>query len=122
MFLVNSELRAVLLKFMNACLLQGRVPELWEAGEIIALYKKHNPSKPENYRPIMLLDTMYKIYTRLIANRLSDAVGPYLRNTQFGYRSTTHAIHVVRRTIEVFFHKSESAYDLNLLLLDIRLE
>ena len=64
---------------------------------------------------------MYKIYTRLIANRLSDAVGPYLRRTQYGfrkYRSTTHAIHVVRRTIEAFFHKSEPEYDLNLLLLD----
>ena len=64
---------------------------------------------------------MYKLYTRLLANRLSDAVEPHLRNTQFGfrkYRSTTHAIHVVRRTIEGFFHKSESAYDLNLLLLD----
>ena len=106
---------------MNACLSQGRIPEIWEAGEIIALYKKHNPSKPENYRPIMLLDTMYKIYTRLIANRLYNAVEPYLRSTQFGFRkrrSTTHAIHVVRRTIEAFFHKSEPGYDLNLLLLD----
>ena len=42
-----------LTEVMNACLAQGRVPELWEAGEIIALYKKSNPSKPENYRPIM---------------------------------------------------------------------
>ena len=61
------------------------MPELWEAGEIVALYKKNNPRKPENYRPITLLDTMYKIYTRLIANRLSKAVEPYLRNTQFGF-------------------------------------
>ena len=69
----------------------------------------------------MLLDTLYKIYTRLIANRLSIAVEPYLRSTQFGFRkrlSTTHAIHVVRRTIEAFFHKSEPGNDLNLLLLD----
>ena len=63
---------------------------------------------------------MYKIYTRLIANRLS-MVEPYLRSTQYGFRkrrSTTHAIHVVRRTIEAFFHKSAPEHDLNLLLLD----
>ena len=64
---------------------------------------------------------MYKIFTRLIADRLGNVVDPYLRNTQFGFRkkkSTIHAIHILRRTIEGFFHKSEPAYDLNLLLLD----
>ena len=35
--LVNSELRSVMRRFMNACLAQGRVPELWEAGEIVAI-------------------------------------------------------------------------------------
>ena len=67
----------------------------------------------------MLLDTMYKIYTRLLANRLSDAVDKHLRPTQYGFRkgrSTSHAIHVVRRTMEALFHKTHK--DLNLLLLD----
>ena len=106
---------------MNACLSQGRMPELWKAGEIVALYKKNNPRKLENYRPITLWDTIYKIFTRLIANRLSTYVEPYLRSTQYGFRkrrSTTHAIHVVRRTIEAFFHKSAPEHDLNVLMLD----
>ena len=62
---------------------------------------------------------MYKIYTRLIANRLNNAVGPYLRKSQYGFRnrrSTPHPMHVVRRTIQAFFHKTDT--DLNLSLMD----
>ena len=46
--LVDSVLRSVLRRLFNACLAQGRVPELWEAGEIVALYKKENHRKPEH--------------------------------------------------------------------------
>ena len=47
--LVNSELREVMRQFLNACFRQGRVPELWEIGEIIAIYMKRDPRNPENY-------------------------------------------------------------------------
>ena len=71
------------MQFLNACLRQGRVPGLWEIGEVVAIYKKIDPRDPDNYRPITLLDTMYMIYTWLIANRFSNAVGHYLHRTQF---------------------------------------
>ena len=90
-------------------------PLVWS----LKYFKKQNPRLHENYRPIMLLDTMYKIYTRLLADRLSKHVEPLLRKTQYGFRkhrSTAHAIHVVRRTMDALFHKAH--IDLNLLLLD----
>ena len=62
---------------------------------------------------------MYKIYTRLLAARLTDAIEPLLRKSQYGFRrhrSTAYAIHIVRRTIDALFHKTH--IDLNLLLCD----
>ena len=41
--LVDSELRSVLRKLFNACLEQGRVPELWEAGELLHYIRKITP-------------------------------------------------------------------------------
>jgi len=119
LLLKDKELREELLIFFNKCLETGQVPESWELGEIVTIFKKKDPRKPENYRPITLLDTMYKIYTRLIANRLSKAVEPYLRRSQYGFRkhrSTAHAIHVLRRIVEGLFYKTD--YDLNLVFLD----
>ena len=75
---------------------------------LISIFKKKDPKLPENYRPIALLDTVYKIYTRLIAARLAEAIGEHLRITQFGFRkdkSTVQAIHIIRRTIEGLFYK-----------------
>ena len=108
-----------MLDFLNRCLESAQIPERWEIGEIISIFKKKDPRLPENYRPISLLDTMYKIYTRLLANRLSRALDPLLRKSQFGFRkhrSTAHAIHVLRRTMEGLLHKTDR--DLNLLFLD----
>jgi len=115
----NKELRTELLVFLNRCLESAQVPERWEIGEVVSIFKKKDPKLHENYRPITLLDTIYKIYTRLLANRLSRAVDPLLRKSQFGFRkrrSTSHATHVLRRTIEGLFHKTDK--DLNLLFLD----
>ena len=112
-------LRDDLLAFFNRCLAAGRVPGKWAEREVVAIYKKSDPTLPKNYRPITLLDTLYKIYTRMLALRLSDAVEPYLKKSQYGFRrhrSTVHAIHVVRRTFDALCHKSHT--DLNLLLCD----
>ena len=76
LLLKDKELRQELLIFFNRCLGLAQVPERWEIGDIVTIFKKKDPKRPENYRPITLLDTMYKIHTRLIANRLSSAVEP----------------------------------------------
>ena len=99
---------------MNACLSQGRVPELWEAGEIIALYKKHNPSKPENYRPISLLNTAYKLYAALLCTRLQIGLRDRTRPNQYGFqadKSTADAIHIIRRIQDLFkYHHDDPLY------------
>ena len=43
----------------------------------------------------------------MLAERLSNHVEPLLRESQYGFRknrSTAHAIHVVRRTVDALFH------------------
>ena len=117
--LCANEVANIYTILFQASLDQGIVPPDWKKGNIVPLYKKGDKSLPENYRPITLLDTLYKVYTRLLANRLSDTVEPFLRKSQYGlrrHRSTVHAIHVVRRTFDALCHKTDT--DLNLLLCD----
>jgi len=119
LLLTSTELRLELLDFLNKCLESAQVPERWELGEVVSIFKKGDPRLVSNYRPITLLDTIYKIYTRMVANKLSRAVDHLLRRSQYGFRrnrSTTHAVHVLRRTVEGLFHKTD--IDLNLLFLD----
>ena len=92
------------------------MPAQWAYGDIIGIYKKHDPTYPKNYRPIALLDTIYKIDTRMLATRLSDAIDPYLRSSQYGFRrkrATTHAVHVARRAMDSLFYRTN--IDLNMI-------
>ena len=58
----SPELRWDLLNFLNKCLQEGRLPSSWSKGEVVGLYKKSDPTLPINYRPITLLDTLYKVF------------------------------------------------------------
>ena len=69
-------------------------------ARVVSLYKKGDSSKLENYRPISLLQTFYKIIAALIKNRLAQGLEQWIMNTQYGFRagkSTSHAIFLARR-------------------------
>ena len=56
--------------FYNACLFEGNTPEQWENAVMIILHKKDNITEIVNYRPISLLSHIYKLFMRIITNRL----------------------------------------------------
>jgi len=45
------------------------------AARVASIYKKGDPKNQENYRPISLLNTIYKLYTYLIKQRLEEGTG-----------------------------------------------
>ena len=55
-------------------------------ARVVSIYKKGDTSKMENYRPISLLNSIYKIYAAIIQRRLADAIDDRLQKTQFGFR------------------------------------
>ena len=72
---------------LNVCFTGNRIPKLWRKSKIIAKLKpgKHSP-KPKSYRPISLLCHMYKLYERLILNRMAPSVDRHLIKEQAGFR------------------------------------
>ena len=73
-------------------------------ARIVAIYKnKGATTLPQNYRPIALLQAMYKVFTSLIERRLRE-LEPRLWKMQMGYRtgrSTDDANHLLLRAIEL---------------------
>ena len=54
-------------------------------GCISPIYKKKDPDNIANYRPITLLNTDYKIYTKAISLRLADAAPDIIHPDQAGF-------------------------------------
>jgi hypothetical protein len=63
------EFKTCLLAFFNKILNGERPPERWNKAVVIPIYKKHDKKNPENYRGIGLLDSGYKIYTKLLHHK-----------------------------------------------------
>ena len=71
------------------------VPEESLRARVVLIYKKGNTSKYENYRPISLLGSLYKIFASIVQRRLADGLDEYVQKTQFGFRrdrSTADAV------------------------------
>ena len=78
-------------------------PEDKLKANIALIFKKGNPLKRENNRPISLLNAIYKIYASIIHSRLVEALDHEIQDTQFGFRknrSTSDALFVAKRMQE----------------------
>ncbi len=51
-------------------------------GVITLVFKKGNKLDLENYRPISLFNTDYKILTKVLANRMKRVIGDIIQTTQ----------------------------------------
>ena len=75
------------------------------------MYKKGNVEDPSNYRPISLLQSIYKIYAGMIKNRLADAIDDRIWKLQFGFRrkkSTAQAMFICRRLQDIIEKSDDS--------------
>ena len=77
-------------------------PEITDAT-VVEIFKKGDPTLPENYRPISLLNTVIKIYATIIKRKIEAGIDAELQPTQFGFRkgkSTIDAIQCIRRLMD----------------------
>ena len=63
------------------------LPRLWRQARVVALLKPgKDPSRQTSFRPISILCHLYKLYERLLLNRLSPIVEHVLIPDQAGFR------------------------------------
>ncbi len=76
-------LAPILWKLYKSMEERGEVPESMRLGVITILYKnKGSQLKLENNRPLGLLNTDYKILTKVFANRIKEIVGSIISPSQ----------------------------------------
>ena len=65
--IIKHDLRRVL----NTLLMRGRIPAKFKAGLITLVPKIEPANEIGNFRPITLLNTDYKIFTKILTARLN---------------------------------------------------
>lgn len=101
--------------------LSGTVPANWKDGKIVMLLKRTPATLMANYRPITLISVISKLFTKIIARRLSDAIvkedvlGPEQNGFRPG-RGCGDNLFVLNTLVEKF----EDTRTLNLCFIDIK--
>ena len=89
--------RQILIRHMNTI-----HPENWKTrweASVVSIPKNGASSKLENYRPISLLQTFYKLLVAMVKNWLAEGLETFSLKTQYGWRkgrSTSHAFSLAR--------------------------
>ena len=86
---MSSTFAPKLTKVLNDTIRKGKLPNHFLEGDIAMLYKKGDREDPRNYRPITLLNTDYKIFTRTLAKRMRDVVHQFVSESQKGFMPNT---------------------------------
>ena len=97
------------LQMMNSILKFHKFPKLWRKSKVIAILKSGKDSAlPKSYRPVSLLCHTYKLFERMILNRLIPLTEEMINDQQAGFRpgqSTTGQLLKLTQHIEYGFER-----------------
>src|SRR6267154_5374036 len=65
-------LRTILHNIISNCWQSQYTSKAWRVGVTVLIYKKGDPSKVDNFRPITLQSVPYKIFSSFVRNRLQS--------------------------------------------------
>uniref|UniRef100_A0A0N5C0B1 Reverse transcriptase domain-containing protein n=1 Tax=Strongyloides papillosus TaxID=174720 RepID=A0A0N5C0B1_STREA len=93
----------ILAELFTECLRTRKIPTLWKTSKTVLLFKKGDHEDIKNYRPICLLSSIYKLFTKIILNRIARTLDEAQPREQAGFRSgysTIDHIHTLNQILE----------------------
>ena len=78
-----EEFKLRLLQFLNNIYRENRTPNEWRNTVITPVFKKGDRREPINYGGISILNTCYKIYSKILNMKLQNYSEVFDRNTKW---------------------------------------
>ena len=94
----------LLAQIFEICQRNRKIPTSWKTCSTILIHKKGEENFITNWRPISLQNTMYKVYTALIAHRLAswalnaEAISTTIKRRKRNARIQTHRVRDLMNT------------------------
>ena len=75
-----------------------QLPKAWKNGAVVHIYKNKGDEKEcDNYRPISLLEIVYKIWSNLVTKRLAHILHIITSNNQYGYKEKNSTLDAIMK-------------------------
>ncbi|GBG77561.1 hypothetical protein CBR_g24007 [Chara braunii] len=116
---VGETIMPLLCKVFNVLFTNGaRMPPAFGVAVVVLLHKKGRPGEIRNWRPISLLSAPYKLYAKVLANRLASALPTLIDATQTGFVPGWRILTNVITVREILDRAAEVIPPIAVLLLD----
>ena len=97
-------------RFINSFMNEGCFPDILKIGKITPIFKKDDPQKLGNYRPISVLPIFSKIFEKIIYSRLYSFLSSMnvIYRMQFGFRKNHSTSHAINHSVEKILNEVEN--------------
>lgn len=106
----------------NRCLREAYYPERWKVANLVLIQKAGRPPEdPKSYRPLCLLDTVGKLFEKILVKRLNhylEETGS-LAETQYGFRKRRSTLHAIERLQTTVREANDAGKVVGMLTLDV---
>lgn len=107
----SNQIGPLMLRMFKNSIENKKLPEtLYSANIALILKKDKDSTDPSSYRPISLLGNDLKIFTKILANRLSKCISSIIHEDQTGFIPGRFSFHNVRRLMNIVY-KSKGKHD-----------
>jgi len=98
----------------------GLIPESWKTTRTVMLYKKGDANKPENWRPIGITSTVYRIFTCSIARSITNInrKTPIFNDAQKGFISGNGCSEHITILNELCYNATRTESEIHLMAID----
>ena len=117
----SNELATPLSDMYNLSLTTKTYPASWKKANVCPIFKKDNPCKPNNYRPISLLNYEGKIMERCVHKHISEYLeaNTIISEFQSGFKPTDSSINQLAYLCNEFAKAIDESKEIRVGFLDI---
>ena len=100
----------------------GKLPFLWKQGNVTAIFKSDDKTKPENYRPMSLTSVPGKLLERIIRDQLVEhmMVNNLFAKSQHGFISGKSCVTQLLEFLEEVSEALDEGDDVDVIYLEFR--
>ena len=84
--MARRTIKETILEILNECWRKETLIKDMSDARLAFIYKKGGADLPQNYRPIALLNVIYKLLASIIQTRISSKMDGTLDENQYGFR------------------------------------
>lgn len=115
------ELASPLCRLFNFSLSNSAVPTSWKEANVTPIFKKDDPSEVSNYRPISLLNTIGKVFEKLVHKHVYNffSSNRVLSSLQSGFIPGDSTVNQLMSTYDVFCKALDDGKEVRSVFCDI---